>query len=198
MASLIRLAAEADAGALLAIYAPLVRDTAISFELEPPSLDDMRQRVRRTIETFPWLVFDREGEVRGYAYATSHRTRAAYRWSVDVSVYVHEAARRGGVARSLYRSLFALLALQGFCNAYAGIALPNPASVGFHESMGFEPVGIYRAVGYKLGRWHDVGWWFRELRERPASPEPPRAHAAVKGSPAWNAALARGVATTDA
>ena len=98
-----------------------------------------------------------EGRILGYAYAGAHRTRAAYQWSVDVPVYVHTNARQIGVGRALYRSLFGLLTLQGSCNAFAGITLPNPAGVGLHESLGFKPIGIYRDVGHKLGRWHDVG-----------------------------------------
>jgi phosphinothricin acetyltransferase len=189
----IRLATEDDAGEIADIYAPVVRATIISFEFEPPSADQMRRRIGSTLERFPWLVYERDGRVSGYAYAAEHGSRAAYQWSADVSAYVREDERRSGVGRALYKSLFAALVLQGFYNAYAGISLPNPASVGLHESMGFRPVGVYSGVGYKLGGWHDVGWWQLALRERDASPDPPLDLPAVVGADGWDAALASGL-----
>jgi L-amino acid N-acyltransferase YncA len=186
----IRLAKEHDAEQILGIYAPIVEGTSISFEVEPPTADEMRRRIVGTLARLPWLVCEREGEVLGYAYAGEHSARAAYRWSVDASVYVHERARRLGVGRALYGTLFTVLTLQGFYNAYAGITLPNPASVGLHESMGFRPVGVYRGVGYKLGAWHDVGWWHLPLRARIARPDPPSDLASVRASEEWDAALA--------
>jgi L-amino acid N-acyltransferase YncA len=193
MNAVIRLATPDDAPGVQAIYAPIVRETAISFELEPPSVEDMQQRIMETLEHMPWLVCERRRNILGYVYASKHRTRPAYQWSVDVSVYVQMHARRAGVGQALYRSLFALLALQGFYNAYAGITLPNPASIGLHESLGFQPVGVYRAVGYKLGAWYDVGWWQLMLRERAISPEPPADLSAVRESLAWHTALATGM-----
>lgn len=189
----IREAIADDAGQIQAIYAPIVRETTISFEMEPPAVDEMRRRILNTLPTLPWLVCERGG-ILGYAYASQHRSRAAYQWSVDVSVYVHEQARRMHVGRALYTSLFKVLALQGFFNAYAGIALPNPASVGIHESLGFAPVGVYRGVGYKLGAWHDVGWWQLALQPRTGDPTPPRALGDVRGSAGWNEALSAGAA----
>jgi L-amino acid N-acyltransferase YncA len=189
----IRLATGSDAGQVAEIYAPIVRDTIISFEVEPPTADEMRRRIENTLERLPWLVCERRGRVAGYAYAGAHGSRAAYRWSVDVSAYVHESERRTGVGRALYRSLFAVLALQGFYNAYAGITLPNPGSVGLHEAVGFRPVGVYRGVGYKLGAWHDVGWWQLSLQERVTSPRPPINLPAVRASEGWDAALASGL-----
>jgi phosphinothricin acetyltransferase len=173
-ARVIRLAREADAEAVRAIYAPIVRDTAISFELEPPSADEMRGRIAATLVRFPWLVHERDGAVDGYVYASAHRSRAAYQWSVDTTVYVHEAARRGGVGRALYAVLLALLRLQGFTRAYAGITLPNAGSVGLHEAIGFRALTVYRGVGFKLGRWHDVGWWEHDLQPLAPDPAPPR------------------------
>jgi L-amino acid N-acyltransferase YncA len=189
----IRLATEHDAKQIAAIYAPNVTDTVISFEFEPPSVDEMRQRIEVTLQRYPWLVCERQGRLLGYAYAGAHGSRAAYQWSVDVSVYVHEDARRTGVGRALYASLFAALDLQGFYNAYAGATLPNPASVGLHESVGFRQVGVYRGVGYKLGEWHDVVWWHLPLRERVADPDPPADLASVVGSEEWEAALRKGL-----
>jgi L-amino acid N-acyltransferase YncA len=190
--TVIRLASERDAEQVAAIYAPNVTDTVISFELEPPSADEMRRRIEGTLRRFPWLVCERRGRVLGYAYAGAHGSRAAYRWSVDVSVYVREEAHRTGVGRALYTSLFAVLKLQGFYNAYAGATLPNPASVGLHEAMGFRPVGVYHGVGYKMGAWHDVRWWHLQLRERDADPDPPAELPSVAGSAGWSDALASG------
>lgn len=159
----IRPATVADAACVQAIYAPVVECTAISFEEEPPSIAEMAERIGATLTHYPYLIAERSGQVAGYAYAGQHRRRAAYRTSVDVSVYIADEARRSGVGRALYTRLLADLAERGFHAAFAGIALPNAGSVGLHESMGFTPVGIYREVGRKFERWHDVGWWQRLL-----------------------------------
>jgi L-amino acid N-acyltransferase YncA len=190
---IIRLATGLDAEQIAGIYAPNVTGTIISFEFEPPTAEEMRRRIEATLKRYPWLVCERQGRLLGYAYASAHGSRAAYQWSVDVSVYVHEDARRMGVGRALYASLFAALDLQGFYNAYAGATLPNPASVGLHESVGFRRVGVYRGVGYKLGAWHDVVWWHLPLRERVADPDPPADLPSVLGSERWDAAMTRGL-----
>ena len=191
----IRLARPDDAAALRDIYAPVVTETIISFEGEPPTEEEMRRRIEDTLPTHPWLVCERDGEIAGYTYASPHSGRAAYRWSVDVSVYVHQNHRRKGVGRGLYESLFAILDFQGFVNAYAGIALPNEASVALHESLGFEPVGVYEGVGYKHGAWRDVGWWQLQLRDAPDDPEPPTDLNAVKNLGGWDDAFAAGEST---
>lgn len=194
MAATIRVATAQDAAAILDIYAPIVRETAISFELDPPTVPQMQQRIEDTLLQWPWLVCDRQAEVLGYVYATRHRTRAAYQWSVDVSVYIRAGMRRTGLGRALYTSLFALLTLQQFHNCYAGITLPNPGSVGLHEALGFQPVGAYRHVGYKLGAWHDVGWWQMTLPTEKSSPVSPLAFATLTAhSGPWEAALQAGV-----
>lgn len=159
----IRAAATADAAAMQAIYAPIVETTAISFEEVPPTVEEMAERVETTLRSYPYLVAENGGRVVGFAYASQHRARAAYRRSVDVTVYVAEHARGAGVGRALYGDLLPMLAERGFHAAFGGIALPNPGSVALHEAMGFEHVGVYREVGFKLGRWHDVGWWQRLL-----------------------------------
>jgi L-amino acid N-acyltransferase YncA len=171
----VRLATFADAKGILAIYAPIVTETPVSFELEPPSLMEMQLRIENTLTTLPWIVRDSDGMVMGYAYASRHRERAAYQWAVDVSVYVHPDVRRQGLGRSLYAGLLALLRDLGYYTAFAGIALPNLGSVKFHEAVGFRPVGVYRNVGFKLGKWHNVGWWGCPLRAYKGEPEPPRA-----------------------
>ena len=147
MATLIRLAAPADGPALADIYRPAVTDFATSFELDPPDGAEMARRVARIVARTPWLVCERDGTVLGYAYASAHRDRPAYGWSVEVSAYVHGDARRLGVARALYTSLFAALVVQGFRNASAGVTLPNAPSVSLHTAVGFTPVGVYRGVG---------------------------------------------------
>jgi phosphinothricin acetyltransferase len=192
--ALIRLAREEDAAAMLAIYAPYVRDTAISFETEPPSEEEFRRRVRATLEVGPWLLCEAGSSVLGYAYAGRFHERAAYQWTVEVTVYVQADQHRKGVGLGLYASLLGCLAVQGFRSAVGVIALPNPASVGLHERMGFAPAGVLRAVGWKHGCWHDVGWWQRALGERDPSPEPPRTPQALQGSPEWRRALDAGVA----
>jgi L-amino acid N-acyltransferase YncA len=192
----LRRAEPADAAGILAIYAPIVRQTATSFELEPPTEEEMRRRIAGTLERRPWLVCEAAGAVAGYAYAAAHRERAAYQWSTETSVYVHPDHRRHGVARALYTALLAALRAQGFANALAGITLPNPASVGFHEACGFRWVGIYHAVGYKLGAWHDVGWLELRLREASGAPEgPPCPMAELITKPGWHEALRAGLAT---
>jgi len=169
----IQVATPQDAQQIAAIYAPIVTGTAISFELEPPSVDEMRQRIVATLERLPWLVsLDDAGAVNGYAHAGRHRERAAYQWSVDVTAYVREDARGRGVGRQLYTALLDELVNLGYFQAFAGIALPNAASVALHEAMGFQPLGVYRQVGFKLGEWRDVGWWQKPLRE-PATPTTP-------------------------
>lgn len=181
----IRLATPADAAPILAIYTPIVRETVISFELEPPTLAEMEQRISQTLLRWPWLVAEDESGVVGYAYASRHRTRAAYQWSVDVSAYVRPDQHRRGIGRFLYTVLLRLLPLQGYYNAYAGIALPNPASVGLHEAIGFRPVGVYHQVGYKLGAWHDVGWWQLSLQEHNQPAGPPIPLAAAQETVEW-------------
>ncbi len=175
----IRVAQPSDADAVAAIYAPIVRDTAITFEVEPPTSQDMAGRIAATLPTHPWLVAEQDGRVVGYAYAGKHRERAAYRWSVDVSAYVDAQARREGVGRALYEKLIAILKQQGFHAAFAGIALPNDASVGLHEAVGFTPVGIYKDVGFKLGQWRDTGWWRLALSDDARAPAEPLAFAAL-------------------
>lgn len=187
----IRLASASDAAAVASIYAPEVLETAISFEIEPPSAEEMRRRITETMQRFPWLVAERDGAVEGYAYASAHAPRAAYRWSVDVGIYLHRGARGRGIGRALYEALLEVLPRQGFAVAHAGVTLPNAASVRLHEAMGFAPVGIYRRVGYKLGAWHDVGWWNRPLEPLPDQPTEPLALVAVRDTPQFQQALDR-------
>ena len=169
----IRLGRHEDAAAVLAIYGPIVDETPISFELEVPSIDEMAARIVDRQPTYPWLIAEDAGMVLGYAYAGRFAGRAAYDWSVETSVYVGAPARGRHVGTALYGALFALLTAQGFREAMAGIALPNKASVTLHERAGFSPVGVFRAAGWKMGAWHDVGWWQRTVGVPPPPPGPP-------------------------
>ncbi|WP_231568073.1 MULTISPECIES: arsinothricin resistance N-acetyltransferase ArsN1 family B [Sphingomonadaceae] len=159
----VRQIAMGDAPAVQAIYAPYVTSTTISFEDVPPDIVEIERRIAAILPRYPYLVAEEDGRIVGYAYASEHRTRAAYRTSVDVTVYVAPGAQRRGVARCLYARLLPAAASLGYHAAFAGIALPNDASVALHEVMGFELVGIYREVGRKFDAWHDVGWWQRLL-----------------------------------
>lgn len=157
----IRPASVADAEMIQRIYAPIVEKTTISFEYVPPSVEEMAKRIASTSQTHPYLVAIGAGKVCGYAYASAHAERAAYRRSANTTVYVAPEVRGIGVGRTLYAALLPELAQRNFHAAFAGIALPNTASVGLHESVGFEPLGVHREVGFKFDRWHDVGWWQR-------------------------------------
>ncbi|MSQ10312.1 MAG: N-acetyltransferase family protein [Dehalococcoidia bacterium] len=161
-----------DAPAVAAIYRPSVTDSPVSFELEAPSAREMQARIERTLQAYPWLVYERDGDVLGYAYGSRHAGRAAYRWSADVSVYVRPDAMRTGIGRALYQALLPMLRNLGYRQAFAGITVPNAASVGLHEALAFTPVGVFRRVGYKLDAWHDVGWWQLELSAEPPAGDP--------------------------
>ncbi len=167
---MIREARPGDAAACAAIYAPYVTDSMISFETSPPSDSEFRRRMRRA---HLWLVEDREGEFRGYAYGAPHRDRDAYRWAADVAIYLAAEHQGRGLGRRLYTALFDGLRDRGFCVLCAGIALPNPASEALHRTMGFEAVGTYRRIGFKFDRWIDTRWF--ELELRPRSEPPPAA-----------------------
>jgi phosphinothricin acetyltransferase len=189
----VRLATGEDAAAVAGIYRRFVESSAITFETEAPTVAEMRDRIERTLSTHPWLVCDVDGSCAGYAYASQHRTRAAYQWSCDVAVYVQPDRHRRGIGRSLYRSLFAILTAQGYANACAGITLPNPKSVGLHEALGFRPIGVYPSIGYKAGAWHDVGWWQMRLAESDASPAPLLPLADLRRRADWTSLLKAGV-----
>src|SRR4051812_33293624 len=164
---------ERDGAACARIYAPYVTDSVASFEQHAPDAAEMARRIAETSRTHPWLVLERDGAIAGFAYGAPHRARAAYRWAADVSVYVDPAHHGAGAGRALYAELLARLRAQGLYTVSAGIPLPTPPSVALHESFGFELVGVYRAIGYKAGAWHDVAWWQLALRppdDHPAEP----------------------------
>jgi len=190
---ILRQANESDAEQIRSIYAPFCEGTAVSFEVTTPTTVEMQERIRKISAQYPWLVCESGGEVVGYAYACAHRERAAYRWSVDVAVYIAEGKWRSGIGRGLYTSLFKILVLQGHFKAYAGVTLPNPGSVGLHEAMGFTPVGVYRHVGYKSGAWRDVGWWELSLQPECSEPGEPRSVRVIQQTNEWQGALCAGL-----
>lgn len=165
----IRLATLDDAAAITDIYRPYVLDTAISFESEAPSGAEMRGRIEQNLGSFPWLVWEENGSILGYAYAGAFKSRCAYSWSVESTVYVRQNFHKKGIGKMLYRDLLERLKSQGAVNVIGGIALPNAASVGLHESLGFKQVAQFKDIGFKLGRWWDVGYWQLQL-QKPAEP----------------------------
>jgi len=175
----IRVADEHDAEAIAAIYAPHVTRGFVSFEEFPPTADEMRMRMAKVAVAFPWLVAEEEGAILGYAYADRFRDRAAYRWAVETTVYVAAEAQRRGIGRLLYSALLDILRRQGFTQAVAAISLPNDASIQLHEIAGFRRAGVYRQVGWKLGRWVDVGLWQAELADPLHPPPEPKTFSAV-------------------
>lgn len=188
----IRLARPSDGPRLAAIYEPAVVGSTLSLEVTAPDGTEMSRRVEETTRRLPWLVAERD-VVLGYAYASRHRVRAAYDWSVEVTIYTAPEAHRRGVGRALYISLFAILRLQGFQNAYAVTTAPNSTSHAFHEALGFELVATYPRAGYKLGRWLDTRWYGLSLGEHPLDPPPPRALPVLLGTPAFEQALQAGL-----
>ena len=167
---MIRAATTRDAAACAALYAPYVTDTAISFETEPPGPEEM---ARRITHAHAWYVLDEDGHIAGYAYATPVAPRAAYQWSCETSIYLERGRRRTGAGRALYETLFERLRERGFHRAFAGMTLPNDASAGLHRALGFEPAGVYRRVGWKLGAWHDVAWVQKDLQATDGCASPP-------------------------
>jgi L-amino acid N-acyltransferase YncA len=190
----IRLAKEADASSVAAIYTPYCDETFISFEDTAPTADEMAKRIRTISATRPWIVLEDDGAVVGYAYASPHHERAAYRWSVSSAIYISPLHHRRGAGRALYTTLFDVLRHLGYYTATAGITLPNAASVRLHEAFGFALVGVYRDIGHKMGAWHDVAWYQTTVQPAPAQPSDPRPIGAIHGSPSWHDAVARGVA----
>jgi phosphinothricin acetyltransferase len=191
VSGLIRVAEHGDAQAIADIYAPAIADAVISFELTPPDSKEMFSRIRAVQGQYPWLVYEESNTVLGYVYASVHNERAAYRWSVDVTAYIRHGAHRRGIGRALYTALFEILVLQGYRTACAGITLPNTASVQMHAAMGFKLVGVYHDVGYKFGRWHDVGWYERSLAEHVLEPPEPVPFPKLADSQPVKAAFAR-------
>jgi L-amino acid N-acyltransferase YncA len=177
----IRPATLADAPYMLSIYAPFILDTAVSFETEVPDEASFSARISKGILQFPWLVCETGEQLAGYAYASLHRERPAYQWTCEVSVYLSADFRKRGVGTALYTAILAILRFQGYRNVYAGITLPNEASVRLHEHCGFARFATYEKIGNKFGAWHDVGWWRLRLNEFEPEPPPPVAFSRIDG-----------------
>ena len=204
----IRLATTDDAAAIAAIYGPFCESTVISFEETAPSVDEMARRISTIGATRPWIVLEDKSacgpieaqsgrafsNVIGYAYASPHHDRAAYRWSVSTTIYISRNHQRRGAGRALYTTLFAVLRALGYRQATAGITLPNPASVGLHAAFGFAPVGVYRRIGYKMNGWHDVGWYQAEIQPVSDRPAEPRSIRELVDTLEWTDTVARGLA----
>lgn len=195
MSATIRLASPTDARGIQAIYAPIVRETHISFETTVPSVAKIANRINKTLRQYPWLICAVGGQTAGYAYASAFRSRPAYQWTAETTVYIHPDYQRRGIARALYRSLLAILREQGYCSAVGVIALPNAGSVRAHESLGFRKIGLLENVGYKQGEWRDTGWWQLELQPPAASPHPPRAIQQLAAETDFPRLLATGLAS---
>src|SRR5260370_25375695 len=179
----LRLVSRDDAAQIAAIYAPFCSETAVSFETVAPDEGAIRERIRAVTDRYPWLVaVSEEDVVLGYAYAGKHRERSAYRWSVDFTAYLAPAAKRRGIGTKLYTALAEICRQMGYYRAFAAITLPNEASIRLHEKIGFRPIGVYQRVGFKLGKWHNVGWLSLDLLPESDSPSEPRSIAEMGDS----------------
>jgi L-amino acid N-acyltransferase YncA len=168
----IRLATADDAEAILGIYTPYITGTVITFEYDVPSLEEFRGRILDTLKEHPYLVCVIDGRVIGYAYAHRLRERAAYQWDSELSVYVDSATQHRGIGKALYTCLIDLLKLQNLVTVYGVVTVPNPASEKLHTTLGFERTGYFKNTGYKFGKWIDVAWYEKAIRDLPANPEP--------------------------
>jgi phosphinothricin acetyltransferase len=170
---LVRLATAEDAPAVLNIYTPYILQTAFTFETEVPSVEEVRSRMEKYLQKYPWLITEIDGEVAGYVYGSIHREREAYQWTCECSVYIHDNFKGYGIGNELYEALFEILKLQGFRNVYAGITIPNEASEKLHQKLGFEKFAVYENIGCKFGKWHSVGWWRLQLNAYDNAPGAP-------------------------
>jgi phosphinothricin acetyltransferase len=197
MSATIRIATVRDPREVLAIYAPIVRETAITYETEVPSESEIAGRIASTLEAHPWLACEIDGRFAGYAYAGRFRARTAYQWTAETTVYVADWARKRGVARGLYTSLLECCRVLGYRTAVGVIGLPNEPSVRFHLAMGFVEVGVFHRCGYKFNRWQDAGWYERAIgayEQTPSLPPVLRSPAACGGLAEWSSALQSGLA----
>ncbi|MES2780776.1 MAG: N-acetyltransferase family protein [Bacteroidota bacterium] len=181
----IRLVEEKDTVALRDIYAHYVENTHVSFEYRAPDSEEFRERILTITEEFPWLVCLQNDKAIGYAYAHKHRLRDAYQWSPESTIYLAPDFHTKGIGSILYKTLFDVLKLQGYHTVFAGVALPNEKSVGIHQRMGFEDIGIFQKVGYKNGKWHDTRWFQLNLQGYSDEPVAPRKLQTVESTAAF-------------
>ena len=182
----IRIARESDTEELLAIYAPYVSETAITFEYTVPTHEEFRDRIRKTLAKYPYLVAVQDAEILGYAYASEFKNRAAYDWAVETTIYVKQDSRKSGVGKKLYQALEEVLKQQHICNLYACIAYPNPGSIGFHERLGYQTIGHFSKCSYKFETWYDMIWMEKMISEHDLYPEPFKPITELRG---WDARL---------
>ena len=187
----IRLVEEQDFGGMLAVYAPNVINTAITFEYEVPSLEEYTERVKKIAAHYPCLVCVQNNQVAGFAYGSVHRVKTAYQWSTESTIYVDPKFHGKGVARILYHALLSVLELQGFINVYAGVTTPNPQSEQFHLAMGFAEIAVFERIGFKLGKWHDLKFFEMYLAEHTANPVAPVSIDKVKDTKAFQDVLGK-------
>ena len=185
----IRLIQEPDAQAVLDIYKPYVLNTYITFEYEVPTLEEFKEKIKTITSEYPWLVCFINDEIIGYAYGSKHRYRTAYNWSPESTIYIKEGFHGKGIGRVLYSTLFEILKLQGYFNVYAGVGIPNERSERLHRSVGFEELGIFKKVGYKLGKWHDTKWFQLHLQEHIIDPPLPKSIDEIETNPEFGAIL---------
>lgn len=183
---MIRVAKAADIEEILAIYAPYVKETAITFEYTVPTLEEFRERMKKTLTKYPYLVAVQETEILGYTYASEFKNRAAYDWAVETTIYVKQDSRKSGVGKKLYQALEEVLKRQNICNLYACIAYPNPGSIGFHEHLGYQTIGHFSKCGYKFETWYDMIWMEKMIAEHDQHPKPFKPISEVRG---WDARL---------
>ncbi len=198
MSATFRLATIEDASQIQVIYAPIVKDTFISFEEVVPDISEIGERIQKTLTQYPYLICEIDGQVAGYAYASAFRPRAAYQWVTETTIYVHPDFHRQGIARGLYTTLLNVLCEQGYLNVIGVIALPNDASVNLHENLGFKKIGVFENMGYKINGWRDTGWWQLELNPMPSNPQPPQPIANISHTKIFKELLIQGQATIKA
>jgi L-amino acid N-acyltransferase YncA len=170
----IRLINETDTQAVLDIYKYYVDHTIISFEYEVPTNEEYIERIKTNTDKYSWLVCLCNNKIVGFAYGSAHRCRTAYQWSPESTIYLAPDFQTKGIGRILYETLFSLLKVQGYYNVFAGVALPNEKSIGFHKALGFEEIGIFKKIGYKHGNWHDTHWFQLHLTEHIFNPTTPK------------------------
>ena len=167
---IVRMADTRDAQEMLDIYEPYVKDTAITFEYEPPTLEEFCGRIKRTLEKYPWLAAVDGGRIAGYSYVSPFKDRAAYDWAVETTIYIRPEYKGQGIGRLLYGKLEAILKEQHILNLNACIVFPHPESIAFHEKMGYKINAHFHKCGYKFDTWHDMIWMEKMLGEHPTQP----------------------------
>ncbi len=187
----LRLAQPGDASQIAGIYDHYAKETAITFDYDSPTAGEFSERIVQNSRMYPWLVVEQDGFILGYAYGSMHRTKTAYQWSPESTIYVAPTRHGKRLGRILYETLFALLKMQGYVNVYAGVTVPNEKSEGLHATLGFERIGDFKNVGYKQGKWHDVRWLVLHLTEHGSNPSTPLPMESIIGTDEYRHILAK-------